>query len=73
MTMLHTHDMDMGNVHIHSGTQNVRNVHNAHIDNIGIPKHEKHLRLLSSGTKHFITFEFKGFSTKGGRYTFFLC
>ena len=31
-----------------------------HIDNIGIPKHEKHLRLLSSGTKLFITFELKG-------------
>ena len=32
-----------------------------HIDNIGIPKHKKHLWLLSSGTKLFITFEFKGF------------
>ena len=31
--------------------------------NIGISKHEKHLRLLSSGKKLFITFEFKGFST----------
>ena len=31
--------------------------------NIGISKHEKHLRLLSSGTKLFITFEFKGSST----------
>ena len=30
-----------------------------HVDNIGIPKHEKHLRLLSSGTKLFITFELK--------------
>ena len=37
-----------------------------------IPKHEKHSRLLSSGTKPFITFELKGFSTKGERYTFFL-
>ena len=40
--------------------------------NIGISKHEKHLRLLSSGTKLFITFEFKGSSTQGERYTFFL-
>ena len=32
---------------------------------MGIPKHEKHLRLPSSGTKLFITFEFKGFSTQG--------
>ena len=40
--------------------------------NIGISKHEKHLRLLSSGTKLFITFEFKGSSTEGERYTFFL-
>ena len=47
--------------HIHTGTQNVHNVHNAHIDNIGIPKHEKHLRLLSSGTKLFKTFELKRF------------
>ena len=31
------------------------------IFNIGIPKHKKHLRLLSSGTKLFITFELKGF------------
>ena len=35
--------------------------HNSYIDNIGIPKHEKQLRLLSSGTKLFITFKFKGF------------
>ena len=28
-----------------------------------ISKHEKHLRLLSSGTKLFITFDFKGSST----------
>ena len=38
------------------------------IYNIGIPKHKKRLRLLSSGTKLFITFEFKGFSTLGERY-----
>ena len=37
-----------------------------------ISKHEKRLRLLSSGTKLFITFEFKGSSTSGERYTFFL-
>ena len=41
--------MNMGNVHIHTGTQNVHNVHNAHIYiyiyNIGIPKHKKLLRL----------------------------
>ena len=36
-----------------------------HIDNIGILKHEKHLWLLSSGTKLSITFELKGFSTWG--------
>ena len=35
--------------------------------NIGIPKHEKHLRLLSSGTKPFITFELK-VSTEGERH-----
>ena len=45
--------MNTLNRHIHTGTQNVHNAHNAHIDNIGIPKHEKHLRLLSSGTKLF--------------------
>ena len=39
---------------------------------MGISKHEKHLRLLSSGTKLFIIFEFKGSSTLGERYTFFL-
>ena len=42
--MLHTHDTDTWNRHIHTGTQNVHNVHNAHIYiyiyNIGIPKHE---------------------------------
>ena len=43
-----------------------------YIHNIGISKHGKHLRLLSSGTKLFITFEFKGSSTQGERYTFFL-
>ena len=43
-------------------------VRNVHIYNIGIPKHKKHLRLLSSGTKLFITFELKGFSTLGERY-----
>ena len=43
-----------------------------YIHNIGISKHEKHLRLLSSGTKLYITFEFKGSSTLGERYTFFL-
>ena len=37
-----------------------------------ISKHEKHSRLLSSGTKLFMTFEFKGSSTLGERYTFFL-
>ena len=51
--------MNTWNRHIHTGTQNVHNVHNAHIDNIGIPKHKKLLRLLSSRTKHFITFELK--------------
>ena len=54
----------MWNRHIHTGTQNVHNVHNAHIDNRN-PETQKHLRLLSSGTKLFITFEFKGFSTWG--------
>ena len=42
-----------------------------HIDNIGIPKHEKHLRLHSSGTKLFITFELKGFSTKRVAQSFY--
>ena len=37
------------------------NVHKDRTENIGISKHEKHLQLLSSGTKLFITFEFKGF------------
>ena len=44
-----------------------------HIYNIGIPKHKKHLRLLSSGTKLFITFEFKGvFFLQKERHTIFL-
>ena len=43
--------MNTWNRHIHTGTQNVRNVHNAHIYDIGISKHKQHLRLLSSGTK----------------------
>ena len=38
-------------------------VHIYIIQNIGISKHEKHIRLLSSGMKLFITFEFKGFFT----------
>ena len=60
----------MWNRHIHTGTQNVHNVHNAHIDNIGIPKHKKHLWLLSSGTKLFIhLFEFKGFLTWGEKHS----
>ena len=37
------------------------------------PETQKYLRLLSSGTKLFITFEFKGFSTYGERDTIFLC
>ena len=43
--------------------------------NIGISKHEKHLRLLSSGTKLFITFEFKGSSTDTHSFYsgFFIC
>ena len=48
------------------------NVHIYITENIGISKHEKHLRLLSLGTKLFINFEFKGSSTQGERYTFFL-
>ena len=60
--------MNTWNRHIHTGTQNVHNFHNTHIDSIGIPKHKKHLRLLSSGTKLFITFELKGFSTEGERH-----
>ena len=71
--VLHTHDTDTWNRHSHIGTQNIHNVHNAHIDNIRILKHKKHLRLLRSGTKLFITFELKGFSTKGEWYTIFLC
>ena len=35
------------------------NVHIYITQNIGISKHEKHFRLLCSGTKLFITFEFK--------------
>ena len=27
----HTHDTDMWNEHIHTGTQNIHNVHNAHL------------------------------------------
>ena len=41
------------NIAIHEYLKCTSNVHNSYIDNIGIPKHEKHLRLLSSGTKHF--------------------
>ena len=52
--MYHTHDTDMRNVHGMFITY-------IHVYNIEISKHEKHLRLLSSGTKLFITFEFKGF------------
>ena len=44
MQVYHTHDTDMGNVH---------RMFITHIYNIGIPKHEKHLRLLSSGTNLF--------------------
>ena len=55
--------MNMWNVHRMSIT---------HIDNIGIPKHKKHLRLLSSGTKLFITFGLKGFWHKE-RGAIFLC
>ena len=47
------------NIPIHQYVKCTSNVHNSYIDNIGIPKHEKHLRLLSSGTKLFITFELK--------------
>ena len=43
-------------------TWKVHNVHNSYIDNIGIPKHTKNnWRLLSSGTKLFITFDLKTF------------
>ena len=42
---------------IHEYVKCTKNVHNSYIDNIGIPKHEKHLRLLFSDTKLFITFE----------------
>ena len=44
---------------IHEYVKCTENVHNSYIDNIGIPKHKKHLWLLSSGTKPFITFELK--------------
>ena len=53
--------MSSYNIPIHEYTTRTYNVNNAH-RYIGIPKHEKHVRLLSSGTKLFITFEFKGFS-----------
>ena len=49
-------------------TWNVHRMFIIYTQNIGIPKHEKHLRPLSSGTKLFITFEFKGFSTYGERH-----
>ena len=39
---------------------------------IGNPQYNS-LRLFSSGTKLFVTFEFKGFSTWGDRDTIFLC
>ena len=52
--------MNTWNRHIHTGTQNVHNVHNTHRN----PETQKHL-LLSSDTKLFVTFEFKGFSTQG--------
>ena len=41
------------NTVIHEYVKCTWNVHNSYIDNIGIPKHNKHLRLLSSGTKLF--------------------
>ena len=62
----------MCNIAIREYVKRTSNVHNIYTYNIGIPKHEKHLRLLSSGKKLFITFEFKGSSTFGDRYTFFL-
>ena len=52
------------NIVIHEYGKYKKNVHNSYIDNIGIPKHKKHLRLLSSGTKLFITFKLKGFRHK---------
>ena len=64
--------MNTWNVHIHTSTQNVHNVHNAHIDNIGIPKHKKHLRLLSSGTKFFLPLSLKVFRHEKERGTIFL-
>ena len=47
---------------------NMWNVHRMFITHIGIPKRKKHIWLLSSGTKLFITFEFKGSSTEGERH-----
>ena len=41
---------------IHEYVKCTSNVHNSYIDNIGILKDKKHLRLLSSSTKLFITF-----------------
>ena len=43
------------------------------IYNIRIPKHKNTNDFFFSGTKHFITFELKSFSTSGERFTFFLC
>ena len=51
--MYHTHDTDMQNGHIVFIYIYIY----IYIYNIGILKHEKHLRLLSSGTKLFITFK----------------
>ena len=39
----------------------IMSITHIYVDHIGIPKHEKHLRFLSSGMKLFITFELKGF------------
>ena len=54
------------NVPIHEYVKCTSNVHYSYIDNTGIPKNT--WRLLSSGTKLFITFELKDFSIYGERY-----
>ena len=52
---------------LHGYVKRTYKVHKMFISNIGIPedkkKTNKHLQLLSSGTKRFITFELKRFST----------
>ena len=57
---------------IHEYVNCTYNLHKMFIYNIGIPKHKKHLRLLSSGTKLLLPFSLKVFRHKV-KDNIFLC